>query len=262
VLDVLINQTAQRARECVFFSDFDGTLANIQEDPATVRPAPEVKEALKLLSEVVARVCVVSARTAEFLKSRFGDIPAIRLYGQYGMESFLDGKLVTDPDAEQFRSVITDLARRAHRELPPEVLIEEKGITLSLHYRSAPHRRAEVEQWGRQAAEATGASLQEGRMVVELKPPAGHDKGDIIAAETEGFRCGWYFGDDVSDIKAFRALKKRAADPDFIAVTVAVRNPESGHEVAANADIVLDAPVDVGIMMRRIADAIASRADL
>lgn len=256
MLDELIDQTARRARECVFFSDFDGTLAAIARDPETVWPVPGAKEALTLLSEAVARVCVVSGRPVAFLRSRFGDIPAIRLFGQYGMESFVDGALVTDPGADRFRTVIAGLARRAREELPAGVMVEDKGVALSLHYRNAQGRRHEVERWSRRAAEASGAAIQEGRMVVELKPPDGPDKGDIVASQVDHFRCGWYFGDDVSDISAFGALKQRTqADPDFLAVTVAVHNPESGDQVGADADIVLDGPLDVSAVMRRVAEA-------
>jgi trehalose 6-phosphate phosphatase len=261
VLDELIDQTVRRARECVFFTDFDGTLATIQDDPETVWPVPGAKAALTLLSEAVARVCVVSGRPVTFLRSRFGDISAIRLFGQYGMESFCDGRLAIDPAAARFRPVIAELAQRAYAELPAEVMIEEKGIALSLHYRNAPYAKREIERWSRRAAQATGTAIQEGRMVVELKPPDGPNKGDIIIAETDGLRCGWYFGDDISDIWAFRALKQRAAvDQDFLAVSVAVHNPESGEHVAENADMVLGSPAEVGVLMRRVADAITSRA--
>jgi trehalose-6-phosphatase len=44
VLDELIDQTARRARECVFFTDFDGTLAAIAQDPEAVWPVPGAKE--------------------------------------------------------------------------------------------------------------------------------------------------------------------------------------------------------------------------
>ncbi len=257
----VIDQTAQHACESVFFFDFDGTVADIQEDPVTVQPVPEVKDAVGLLTKAVARVCVVSARPVAFLRSRFDDIPAIRLYGQYGLESYVDSKLVTDPRAEQFRSVIAELTRRANRELPPEVLVEEQDFRLSLHYRRKPSCRTEVEQWARQAAAATGAILQEGRMIVELKPPVKRSKGDIVRTETEDSRVGWYFGDDISDIAAFGALRNRTdADPDFLGVAVAVRNTESGDAVAAEADIVLNAPVEVADVIRQLMDAIAEHS--
>lgn len=253
----LIERTARQARASVFSFDFDGTVANIQEDPGTVEPVPEVKDAIGLLTKAVARVCVVSARPVAFLRSRFDDVPGIRLYGQYGLESFRDSRLVIDPEAERFRPVIAELTRRANRELPPQVFVEDQGFRLSLHYRRAPGLRDEVEDWARAAAEATGAALQEGRMIVELKPAINRDKGDVILAETEGCEVGWYFGDDISDLAAFGALRQRAAeDPDFLGVAVAVRNTESGDAVAAQADLVLNTPAEVAGLLRRVVAAI------
>ena len=70
-------------------------------------------------------------------------------------------------------------------------------------------------------------------MVLELKPPVDRDKGMVINEIVRDAEGAWYFGDDVSDIKAFAALRARAAaDPDFFGVCVAVANPETGHEVA------------------------------
>lgn len=257
----LIERTARQPYESAFFFDFDGTVANIQDDPATVQPVPEVKDAITQLTKAVARVCVVSARPVAFLRSRFDDVPGIRLYGQYGLESFRDSRLVTDPEAERFRPVIAELTRRARRELPPQVLVEDQGFRLSLHYRRAPGLRGEVEDWARQAAEATGAALQEGRMVIELKPAVNRNKGDIILAETEGCEVGWYFGDDISDLAAFSALRQRAAeDPGFLGVAVAVRNTESGDTVAAQADLVLNSPAEVAGLLRAVMDAIGAHS--
>jgi trehalose 6-phosphate phosphatase len=260
VLAELIDRTARQAHSSIFFFDFDGTVANIQENPETVQPVPAVKEAIAALTTAVARVCVVSARPVAFLRSRFGDIPAIGLYGQYGLESFTGSALVTDPVADRFRPVIDGLAKQALSELPPDVRVEEQGFRLSLHYRRAPQLRAEVEQWARRAADASGAILQEGRMVVELKPPVKRNKGDIVSAQTAGCDVGWYFGDDISDLAAFGALRQRVStDPDFTGVAVAVRNAESGDPVAAEADVVLDSPAQVGELVHRIIGAIAAQ---
>lgn len=66
--------------------------------------------------------------------------------------------------------------------------------------------------------------------------------------------AAWYFGDDVSDIKAFTALRARAAaDPDFLGVCVAVANPETGQEVADAADLTIDSPAALGDFLARAA---------
>jgi trehalose 6-phosphate phosphatase len=88
-------------------------------------------------------------------------------------------------------------------------------------------------------------------MVIELKPSVQRDKGSVVAEEIQGFSCAWYFGDDLGDLSAFRALAAhQAAHPDFLGVRVAVGNPETGAEVAAAADLHLDGPTAVPGFLR------------
>ena len=104
-----------------------------------------------------------------------------------------------------------------------------------------------MQEWGRAQADRLGLRVQAGRMVLELKPPVDRDKGMVIGEAITGADGAWYFGDDVSDIKAFAALRARAAaDPDFLGVCVAVANPETGHEVANAADLTIESPAALG----------------
>ncbi len=59
----------------------------------------------------------------------------------------------------------------------PDLLIEEKGVSVAIHYRQAPHLAGEVYKKVRECLVQYGDAfrLQEGKMVVELKP-AGMDK--------------------------------------------------------------------------------------
>ncbi|MEV4110263.1 trehalose-phosphatase [Nonomuraea sp. NPDC049695] len=90
---------------------------------------------------------------------------------------------------------------------------------------------------------ARAAGRQAGRMVVELKPPVRLDKGIIVARECAELTTAWYFGDDISDAKAFETLTERERlDPAFTGVRVAVANGETGARLAALADLCVDAP--------------------
>jgi trehalose 6-phosphate phosphatase len=247
-----LSATADRADRCVFFFDFDGTLAPIQDDPDAVQLAPGVLETIADLTTRVSRVSLVSARPVDFLRSRFPGVP-VTLHGLYGLESeYVPGETVTYPPALPWAGVVADLARRAERELPGEVLVEFKRLSVALHYRSAPELRDTVHAWAQAEARRHGLREQEGRMVIELKPAVQRDKGSVVAEEIEDFSCAWYFGDDLGDLAAFRTLAARqAADPDFLAVRVAVGNPETGAEVAAAADLHLDGPAAVPAFLRR-----------
>jgi trehalose 6-phosphate phosphatase len=252
-----LSTTAARADNCVFFFDFDGTLAPIQDDPDAVQLAPGVLESITALARRVRRVSLVSARPVDFLRSRFPGVP-LTLHGLYGLESeYVPGRTVTYPPALPWADVVAEVARRAERELPDEVLVEYKRLSVALHYRSAPQLRDTVHAWAQEQASRYGLREQEGRMVIELKPSVQRDKGSVVAEEIEGFSCAWYFGDDLGDLSAFRALADReAAHPDFLGVRVAVRNPETGAEVAAAADLHLEGPAAVPPFLRKAAAAL------
>jgi trehalose 6-phosphate phosphatase len=241
-----LSATAARAHNCVFFFDFDGTLAPIHDDPDEVQPAPGVLDAIAELTTRVRRVTLVSARPVEFLRSRFPGVP-LTLHGLYGLESqYRPGETVTYPPALPWTGVVAELARRAERELPRDVFVEYKRLSVALHYRSAPELRDTVHAWAQEQARRYDLREQEGRMVIELKPSVQRDKGSVVAEDIKGFSCAWYFGDDLGDLTAFRVLAAhQAANPDFLGVRVAVGNPETGAEVAAAADLHLDAPAAV-----------------
>ncbi|WP_341719032.1 trehalose-phosphatase [Micromonospora sp. FIMYZ51] len=246
--DLAWRTTADRAAETVLFFDFDGTLAPVADDPTQVQPAPKVLAAIEALAPVVRRIAIVSARPVEFLRAHFGGLTGVDLYGLYGLEhSHSGGATVTEPAALPWVPTMAELAELARAELPAGALVEYKRLSVALHWRTAPQLAATVEEWGNAQAERLGLRVQVGRMVLEVKPPVDRDKGMVIDELVQGASGAWYFGDDVSDIKAFAALRARAAaDANFLGVCVAVANPETGHEVAEAADLTIDSPAALG----------------
>lgn len=243
-----LRATAERVGQCVLFFDFDGTLAPVGDDPAAVQPAPKVLSAINALSELVQRVAIVSARPVEFLRDRFASLEHVDLYGLYGLEhSHGCAETVTEEAALPWVPTMAEVAAQARAELPEGAMVEYKRLSVALHWRTAPHLAETVERWGHERAEQLGLRVQVGRMVLELKPPVDQDKGMVIGEAVASARCAWYFGDDVSDIKAFAALRAREeADPDFFGVCVAVANPETGQEVSTAADLTIDSPEALG----------------
>lgn len=240
--------TRERADRCRLFFDFDGTLAPVLDDPTAVYPVPEVLTAIDALSQVVDRIAIVSARPVEFLQERFSSVPHVDLYGLYGLEHSHDGgPIVTEPAALPWVPTMEELAERARAELPAGTLVEYKRLSVALHYRTAPELSSTIERWALAQEERLGLRIQIGRMVLELKPPVNRDKGMVIGEAIESARCAWYFGDDVSDIKAFAALRARERDdPEFFGVCVAVANPETGDEVSSAADLTIESPEALG----------------
>jgi trehalose 6-phosphate phosphatase len=93
----------------------------------------------------------------------------------------------------------------------PELLVEDKGMSIAVHYRQAPQLAGEVRRILGECLAQCGDTfrLQEGKMVVELKP-AGRDKGTAIIefmseAPFRG-RIPVFIGDDVTDEHGFAAV--------------------------------------------------------
>jgi trehalose 6-phosphate phosphatase len=258
-LPAALRLTAARAGGCGLFFDFDGTLAPIQDDPATVQPAPGVLEPLARLARVARRLAVVSARPVDFLRSRLEPVEGACLFGLYGLETVgPDGRVRIDPAALPWAAVVREVMERARRELPPEVLVEDKQLTATLHYRRVPNLRELVEAWGQREAERHGLRVVFGRMMVELRPPVERDKGDIVRELVDDLACAWYFGDDLSDLEAFDALLRRSEAGDgFVAVRVAVANQETGGPLAAAADLAVDSPAALPRLLDAVAEALA-----
>jgi trehalose 6-phosphate phosphatase len=238
--------TADRAKDTTFFFDFDGVLSPVTDDPDASQPVPSVLGVLEELAVKVARVAIVSARPVSFLRSRFETLTHVDLYGLYGLEVLHEGEVVTEPAALPWVPAMAELAAQARAELRDAILVEYKRLSVALHYRTAPQLADTVERWAHEQAERRGLRIQGGRMVAELKPPVDQDKGMVISEGVKTAGCAWYFGDDMSDIKAFDALRAReAVDPRFFGMCVAVANPETGAEVSSAADLTLDSPAAV-----------------
>jgi trehalose 6-phosphate phosphatase len=233
---------ADRAGSAVL-TDFDGTLAAIVADPATARPLPGAREVLADLSRRFATVAVVSGRPASFLVDHFGGIDGLRLVGSYGSEwSGADGLITTDPTIEGWRPVVSEAATRLAAEAPPGVFVEDKALSLTVHWRRAP----EAEHWVVDAAAAeskrSGLVGHEGRRSVELRPPGPIDKGSVVEQLATGARCACFLGDDVGDLPAFAALDRLAVQSGTAVVKVAAADQDGPPEVAASADVIVDGP--------------------
>ncbi len=225
-------------------TDFDGTLAAIVLDPAAARPLPGAHEALADLGRRYATVAVVSGRPASFLVEQLGGIQGVQLVGSYGSEwSGADGVITCDPALDQWRPVVADAAARLSADAPPGVLVEDKALSLTIHWRRAP----EAEPWAVAAATAesarSGLTGHSGRRSVELRPPGPVDKGSAVERLAEGARCACFLGDDLGDLPAFAALDRLAARAGMTVVKVAAADRECPPGVAASADVIVQGPL-------------------
>jgi trehalose 6-phosphate phosphatase len=243
-------------------SDFDGTLAPIVADPAAARALPGAVSLLSGLAKRVAVVGVVSGRPLSFLVERLGlelgRAPAgLRLAGLYGLEEAGgDGERRIAPLAESFRAELDRLAEAARDQSPRGVMVEHKGLAVTLHWRVAGEPGARwAARFVEQQVKPAGLCAMAGRKSVELLPPGARDKGAVVRAWAGHCRAVAYLGDDTGDLPAFRALDELAR-AGATARKVAVAGPEVPEELVRAADVVVDGPEGGLALLARLRDAL------
>ena len=239
------------------FSDFDGTLAPIVDDPATAEPLDGAVDALAAVARRVARVGVISGRPGDFLLRHLGRLP-ISIWGLYGLERVErdeegEPRVVPAPEAEEWREAVGRAAATLEDEVGERLSVERKGLTLVLHFRTAP----ELEELARESAEAaassTGLEVHPGRMSFELRPPVTGDKGTVLEDAASGLGAACFFGDDTGDLTAFDALDRLARSEGTATIKVGVRSEEAPPELLERADLVVDGPPGVVDVLRLLA---------
>jgi trehalose 6-phosphate phosphatase len=241
VLPALLAPLAADLSRCAVVVDFDGTISPIVADPAAARPVPRARDALARLAGRAYRVTVISARPVAFLRDALG-VEGVHLVGQYGAERLVGGAPMIDERMLPYVAALEAAAQEAEAALPG-LLIERKGLGVTLHWRPAPGREAEALAAGRRLAAAYGLEAATGRMAMELRPPVAVDKGAAVELEVDGAAYAVCVGDDRSDLAMFDALDRLVRDGSLTrAVRVAVRSAEGPPELVARADVVVDDP--------------------
>ena len=201
---------ANAEREIALFLDFDGTLVEIAPSPSDVKLDRRVPAALDTLrSSLGGALALVSGRPVSFLDSvlepyRF-DTAAL-----HGAEIRLGGQIHSQAEAHaEMREALRDLVRFANSQVG--IIIEDKHISLALHWRLAPHLKDEALGLMRQIAARMGPAirLQEGKSVAELVP-ASASKGMAITQLMQlppyTGRLPVFIGDDITDEHGFAAV--------------------------------------------------------
>lgn len=230
-----------RERPLGVFSDIDGTLAPIVERPEDAAVPGATRALLETLIAKGVKVSLISGRSLEAARRMVG-LEEAAYAAEHGLTLWLEGRRERAPGLAEYEA----LARQAEKELAaicqsvPGVQIENKGPLLAVHYRRAADRVAAREA-ALAAIERSEAAkrfrVQEGRMVIELRPPLAVDKG--TAAETLAERLGLRglicLGDDVTDIDMFAAAVRLRGRGVAVA-SVAVGSEEAAPAVREAAD--------------------------
>jgi trehalose 6-phosphate phosphatase len=191
------------------FLDVDGTLVEIAETPDGVKPDQRLPGVLAEISRILdGAVALISGRPIETLDMFFAPL-RLPSAGLHGLEYRDAGGVVHQPPISPSVRAATEAAK-AFAGDHPDVLIEDKGTTVALHYRQNPALEPEIAAFAEaQIAHFADLRLQMGKMVAEIRPN-GNDKGTAIRrfmemAPFQG-RTPVFIGDDVTDEAGFAVV--------------------------------------------------------
>jgi trehalose 6-phosphate phosphatase len=228
VAATLLARLAEEPGRTAILLDVDGTLAPIVPQPEQATVPAETRAQLERLADRYALVACVSGRSAVDAERVVG-VEGLTYVGLHGLE--------LEPQAERYRDAIHRFAETV--DWP----VEDKGLTVSFHYRGVEDEeraRSELERVGERATDA-GFHARFGRKVLEILPPVEAHKGTAVRhlLERAGLDRALYAGDDRTDLDAFRAIEELE-----VGVRVAVASDEGPQELREAADIVVGSPAE------------------
>lgn len=193
------------ASHWALFLDIDGTLIDIAPTPSAIHIPSDLPRRLEGLADRLGgALALVSGRAAANIAQLMAP-SCFSAAGLHGIER-LDAKgRITRPPPQPGLGALRARLRALEGN---GVVLEDKGLSLAVHYRLAPQREPEC----RQIVEALVAAYPEfrmlaGKMVLEVKP-AGDKGGALRAFMAEppfAGRLPVFVGDDVTDEDGFRA---------------------------------------------------------
>jgi trehalose 6-phosphate phosphatase len=219
------------ANHILFLSDYDGTLTPIVDKPELAVLPQEIKKLLrKLAKNHRYTVGIISGRALADLKSKV-ELEGIIYAGNHGLEIEGFGSSFLEPIAEEMRPFLKMLnqALSATFRGIKGVFVEDKGLTLSVHYRSVGHSdEIIVKDAFSKVTDPLNVMgkimITQGKKVYEIRPPIDWDKGKAIAwlmAKCKEFKgrgkaLPIYLGDDLTDEDGFKAIERNDGISIFV----------------------------------------------
>src|SRR6201989_1624024 len=192
--------------------DIDGTLLDLAPTPREVWVPPGLAETLKrLLEKTSGALALVSGRSLNDIDLIFApeQFPAVGGHGAEMRVSIEEESVATHapPLDKELKRRLAAIAR-----LSPGILLEDKGYSLALHYRLAPHAEAAIyAAVSLIRADLPNAPIEvlPGKCVCEIKH-SGFTKAtgvrELMTHPPFQGRTPFFIGDDVTDESVFAIM--------------------------------------------------------
>ena len=225
----LLERLRAEPERAAVFLDVDGVLAPIVDRPEDAHVPEETRSEVRRLAGRYALVACVSGRTGDDARRIVG-LDELVYVGEHGLE--------LEPEAQGWRGRMREFGEGVPWP------VEDKGLTLSFHYRGAEDEEAAEAFLLQVAEQARDAGLRPrfGRKVLEVRPPLDASKGTAVRylLEQRGLERALYAGDDATDLDAFHVVGELP-----VGVRVGVASPESPRGITDEADVVVRSPAEL-----------------
>lgn len=227
--------------------DYDGTLAPIVENPSLAKISLSGKKILrKIAQQQGIQTAIVSGRVLTELKKLVA-IPSLTYVGNHGLEMEEPHLHFVHPKALEAKKIMEKVKRDLQNALESftGIFVEDKVLTLSVHYRQVPEEKIEEAKQTflkklHPYQAASQVMMREGKKVWEVRPCIRWDKGTTVlwlygrfVAHAGGPVFPIYVGDDETDEDAFRAVKQIGLG---IKVTENAQEPSAAHYFLRSPD--------------------------
>ena len=213
---------------CAF--DFDGTLAPIVTQPEHARtPLPVLQRLIELQSHVP--IAVITGRSIADIRDKLGFEPdyLVGNHGQEGVPGMTAHAVRHAGQCAQWKSALQRML--AEPAFDPNIWIEDKTYSLSLHYRLARDQQSAEAALREALARLTPVPrIVGGKCVFNVLPEDAFDKGRALVALMQVCDAphALYVGDDVTDEDVFRLAR-----PDILSLRIG-RSGESAARFYLN----------------------------
>jgi len=259
----LVLERLKFAKHILLLTDYDGTLT-----PIVARPElANLTASMRLLLQELRRVHnvtlgVISGRALDDIKNKVG-VKGIVYAGNHGLEIEGPGISFINPLADEIKPLIKIISYILHKTLGTMrgVFVEDKGLTLSIHYRLVEDNQTEnvkgtLDQVVGGAQASGKIKITNGKKVFEVRPGVEWDKGKAIRLLMKKYGKGGrysglvpiFLGDDLTDEDGFEVIEKYGNG-----FSIFVGEPNTG----TSARYCLKSPAEVEIFFSRLLESMS-----
>ncbi len=222
-------------------TDIDGTISEIVPTPMEAVVNPDMKDTIKKLVDKFELTGVMTGRSIRNALDMMENENLIYI-GNHGLEQYKNGKIYIESEVKEFIPIINEVGESIKNQLSNYdcILFQNKELSFTVHYRLCD----DGEKIRKIALDAIskikGSNLLkigEGRKVIEIRPPVGHDKGTILykLILENNIKKIIYSGDDITDADAFIKLNELNKQKRVKAVSIVVVSKETPEYVKESA---------------------------